>query len=33
VTETLENKPIEPAETVEPKPRVEFVVELEENQG
>jgi hypothetical protein len=33
VTETPENKPIEPAETVEPEPGVEFIVELEENQG
>jgi hypothetical protein len=33
VTETLENEPVEPAETVEPEPGVEFVVEPEENQG
>jgi hypothetical protein len=33
VTETPKNEPIELAETVEPKPGVEFVIELEENQG
>jgi hypothetical protein len=33
VTETLENEPIEPDETVETEPRVKFVVEPEENQG
>jgi hypothetical protein len=33
VTETLENEPVEPAETVETEPRVEFVVEPEENQA
>jgi hypothetical protein len=33
VTETSENEPVEPAETVEPEPGVEFIVEPEENQG
>jgi hypothetical protein len=33
VTETPENESIEPAMTVEPEPRVEFVVAPEENQG
>jgi hypothetical protein len=33
VTETPENEPVEPAETVEAKPGAEFVVEPEENQG
>jgi hypothetical protein len=33
VIETPENEPVEPAETVEPEPGVEFVVEPEENQG
>jgi hypothetical protein len=33
VTETLVNEPVEPAETVEIEPGVEFVVELEENQA
>ena len=32
VTETPESKPVEPAESVEPEPGVEFLVELEENQ-
>jgi hypothetical protein len=31
VTETPENEPIKPAETVEPKPGVELLVEPEEN--
>jgi hypothetical protein len=33
VTETSENEPVEPAETVEAEPGAEFVVEQEENQG
>jgi hypothetical protein len=33
VTETPENEPVEPAETVEPEPGVELIVEPEENQG
>jgi hypothetical protein len=33
VTETLENEPIGPAEIVETKLGVEFVVEPEDNQG
>jgi hypothetical protein len=33
MTETQENKPIEPTEIVEPEPSVEFVVEPEDNQG
>ena len=33
VTEPSEKEPIEPVEVVEPKPSVEFVVDLEENQG
>jgi hypothetical protein len=33
VTKTLENKPVESTEIVEPEPGVEFVVELEDNQG
>jgi hypothetical protein len=33
VTETLENKLVEPIEIVEPKPDIGFIVELEENQG
>jgi hypothetical protein len=33
VTETSENEPVEPAEIIETKPGVEFVVEPEENQG
>ena len=32
VTETPESKPVEPAESVEPEPGVEFLVEPEENQ-
>ena len=32
VTETLESEPVEPAESVEPEPGVEFLVEPEENQ-
>jgi hypothetical protein len=28
-----ENEPVEPTETVETKPGIEFVVKLEENQG
>jgi hypothetical protein len=33
VIKTPENEPVEPTETAEPKPGVEFVVEPEENQG
>ena len=33
VTETPESEPVEPAESVEPEPGVEFLVELKENQG
>jgi hypothetical protein len=33
VTETSEDAPVEPAETVETEPGAEFVVEQEENQG
>jgi hypothetical protein len=33
LTETPENKPIEPTKTIEPEPGVEFIVEPEENQG
>ncbi|RLM91774.1 hypothetical protein C2845_PM08G19340 [Panicum miliaceum] len=33
LTETPENKPVEPTEIVEPEPGVEFVVEPEDNQG
>jgi hypothetical protein len=33
VTEMPENEPVEPAETIKPEPKVEFVVEPEENQG
>jgi hypothetical protein len=33
VTETLEDEPVEPAETVEAEPGAEFVVEQEDNQG
>jgi hypothetical protein len=33
VTETPENEPVEPPETVEPEPGVDFVVEPKENQG
>jgi hypothetical protein len=33
VTETPENEPVEPAETFETEPGVEFIVEPEENQG
>ena len=33
MTETSESEPVEPAESIEPKPGVEFLVEPEENQG
>ena len=33
VTESSENKPVEPAESVDPEPGVSFVVESEANQG
>ena len=33
VTESSENEPVEPTETVEPEPGVQFVVEPEANQG
>jgi hypothetical protein len=33
VTETSENEPVEPAKIVKTELGVEFVVELEENQG
>ena len=33
VTQPSENKPVEPTESVEPEPGVEFVVESEANQG
>ena len=33
VTETPESEPVEPTESVEPEPGVEFLVEPEENQG
>ena len=33
VTESSENEPVEPTESVEPKPEVQFVVEPEVNQG
>ena len=33
MTETLESEPVELAESVEPEPGVEFLVEPEENQG
>ena len=33
VTETPESEPVELAESVEPEPGVEFLVEPEENQG
>ena len=33
VTESSENEPVEPTESVEPEPRVPFVVEPEVNQG
>ena len=33
VTESSENEPVEPTETVEPEPGVQFVVEPEFNQG
>jgi hypothetical protein len=33
VIEIAENELVEPTKTVEPEPRVEYVVELEENQG
>ena len=33
VTEPSENEPVEPAESVEPEPGVQFVVEPEVNQG
>ena len=33
VTETSENEPVEPAESIEPEPGVQFVVEPEVNQG
>jgi hypothetical protein len=33
VTETPEDEPIEPAETVEAEPGAELVVEPEDNQG
>jgi hypothetical protein len=32
-TEPLENETAEPVEVVKPEPAVEYVVELEENQG
>jgi hypothetical protein len=33
VTETQEDEPVEPAETVEAEPGAEFVIEQEDNQG
>ena len=33
VTESSENEPVEPAESVEPEPGVPFVVEYEVNLG
>ena len=33
VSESSENEPVEPAESVEPEPGVQFVVEPEVNQG
>ena len=33
VTESSENEPVEPTESVEPEPGVQFVVESEANQG
>ena len=33
VTESSENEPVEPTESVEPEPGVPFVVEPEVNQG
>ena len=33
VTQPSENEPVEPTESVEPEPGVEFVVEPEETQG
>ena len=33
VTELSETEPVEPAESVEPEPGVQFVVEPEVNQG
>ena len=33
VTEPSENEPVEPAESVEPEPGVQFMVEPEVNQG
>ena len=33
VTESSENEPVEPTESVEPEPGVQFVVEPEANQG
>ena len=33
VSELSENEPVEPAESVEPEPGVQFVVEPEVNQG
>ena len=33
VTEPSEVKPVEPTESVEPEPKVQFVVEPEVNQG
>ena len=33
VTESSENEPVESTESVEPEPRVPFVVESEVNQG
>ena len=33
VTESSENEPVEPAESVEPEPGVHFAVEPEVNQG
>ena len=33
VTESSENEPVEPTESVEPEPGVQFAVEPEANQG
>ena len=33
MTEPSESEPVEPNKFVEPEPDVEFIVELEENQG
>jgi len=33
VTEPSENEPVEPAESVEPEPGVQFMVDPEVNQG